>query len=494
MPNQNSLDPILNLAKRRGFFFGSSEIYGGAAGLIDLGPLGVELSNNIKKRWWQRFVQERQDIVGIDAAILTPAVVMDAAGATANFADYLIECGNCHVRLRADHFLEEESAQIWLDRWLTEVAKQKGQAGQKDKDAALEAAQAFFDFGNDPAQAKDGISHEELVCPNCRQKAFSAPRKFNIMFKTHLGPVEDDSALAYLRPETAPGIFLNFKNVVDTSRVKIPFGIAQIGKAFRNEITLGNSLFRVREMEQMEIEYFVKPGEDEKIHEEWIKIWKDFTLNDLGLNKEHIRHYEHPKEKLSHYSKRTVDLEYEFPFGFAELNGIANRTDFDLKSHQEHAGKDLTYFDEETRERYLPYVIEPTMGVGRSMLAVLVDSYKEYPQGRDGQGTELETVLHLPKHLAPIKVAILPLMKKDGLAEKAQEVYGALRSQFMTQYDESGAIGRRYRRQDEIGTPFCVTVDYQTLEDQTVTVRDRDTMEQDRIKIEALHEKLLSRL
>ena len=308
-----------------------------------------------------------------------------------------------------------------------------------------------------------------------------------MMFKTKLGALEDEGSIAYLRPETAQGIFVNFKNILDTSRKKLPFGIAQIGKAFRNEITVGNSLFRVRELEQMEIEYFVRPGEDEKIHEGWIDAWEKFVFEDLGLKKENIRRLEHSKEKLSHYSKRTVDLEYQYPFfGFAELNGIANRTDFDLSQHQTHSKKDLTYFDEETRERFIPYVIEPTMGVERALLAVLADSYVEYPNSRDGQGTELETVLHLPKALAPIKVAVLPLMKKDGLAEKAQEIATDLRKIMMTQYDDSGAIGRRYRRQDEIGTPYSVTIDYQTLEDNTVTVRDRDTMIQERVAINVL--------
>ena len=295
----------------------------------------------------------------------------------------------------------------------------------------------------------------------------------------------------YLRPETAQGIFVNFKNVLDTSRKKLPFGIAQIGKAFRNEITVGNSLFRVRELEQMEIEYFVKPGEDEAIFEKWLESWWKFTTEDLGLSQENLQRKEHAKEKLSHYSKRTVDIEYQYPFGgFGELNGVANRTNFDLTQHQQHSGKDLSYFEEETRERFIPFVIEPTMGVGRAMLAVMIDAYKEYPQGRDGQGTELETVLHIAKALAPIKVAILPLMKKDGLAEKAQEIYKELRQSYMCQYDESGAVGRRYRRQDEIGTPYCVTIDYQTLEDGTVTIRERDTMEQSRVLITEIAQKL----
>ena len=466
----DSLDPIINLAKRRGFYFPSSEIYGGANGVFDLGPLGVELNNNIKKLWWKRFVQQRDDMVGIDAAILTLPAVLKASGHVDSFADPLIECGACHIRLRSDHYLEEESKDIWLIRWRDQAMKERGIGEKKANEEANDAAIAYFE------------RHEPLICPNCGKSEFGEPRLFNMMFKTELGATAGSEM--YLRPETAQGIFVNFKNVLDTTRKKLPFGIAQIGKAFRNEITVGNSLFRVRELEQMEIEYFVKPGEDEKIHEEWIERWESFVFDDLGLSKENIRRYEHPKEKLSHYSKRTVDLEYNYPFGgFGELNGIANRTNFDLTQHQNGSGKDMGYFEEESHERYIPYVIEPTMGVGRAMLAVLIDAYKEYPQGRDGQGTEMETVLHLKKDLAPVRVAVLPLMKKDGMGDKAREICAALRQEYMCQYDESGAIGRRYRRQDEIGTPFCVTIDYTTLEDGTVTVRDRDSMKQERIAI-----------
>ena len=457
--------------------------------MYDLGPLGVELNNNIKQLWWKRFVQERDDMVGVNAAILTPAAVLKASGHVDGFSDPLIECSSCHIRLRADHYLEEESVDIWLKRWIDESTKLRGTTSKKDEAAAVEAAQAFFDFNGALPVALRGVSFRELTCPNpdCREKAYSEPRQFNMMFETQLGAVEGEGSRVYLRPETAQGIFVNFKNILETSRKKLPFGIAQIGKAFRNEITVGNSLFRMREFEQMEIEYFVKPGEDEKIHQEWIEAWEAFVYNDLGITKDHTRLYEHPQEKLSHYSKRTVDIEYNFPFGgFGELNGVANRTDFDLGQHQEHSKKDLTFFDETTRERFIPYVIEPTMGVDRAFLTVLVDGYKEYPHGRDGNGEEMETVLHIAKRLAPIKVAILPLMKKDGLAEKAQAIYRDLRTSYMSQYDESGAIGRRYRRQDEIGTPYCVTVDYQTLEDDTVTVRDRDTMEQKRLAVSDL--------
>jgi glycyl-tRNA synthetase len=481
----DSLDPIINLAKRRGIFFPTADIYGGANGLFDYGPLGVELTNNIKQLWWKRFVQEREDMVGIDAAILTPAAVLKASGHVDSFTDPLIECSNCHIRLRADHYLDEDEVKIWIQRWIDEAAKGKEKPTRKDEEEALRAAQAFFDFA-DPSKVvvRKGTSFRDLVCPNpaCRKKTYSAPRQFNMMFQTQLGAVEGAGSVVYLRPETAQGIFVNFKNVLDTSRRKLPFGIAQIGKAFRNEITVGNSLFRVRELEQMEIEYFVKPGEDEKTHQNWIEECENFLVEDLGLKKANLRRFEHPKESLSHYSKRTVDLEYNYPFGgFAELHGIANRTDYDLRQHQQFSGQDLGYFDEETHERFIPFVIEPSLGVGRSLLAILCDSYKEYPKGRDGKGSEKEIVLHLSKKIAPIKVAILPLMKKAGLAEAAHTLYDQLKSEFVCQYDESGAIGRRYRRQDEIGTPYCVTLDYQSLEDQTVTVRDRDSMEQIRI-------------
>lgn len=490
---QSSLDAVNNLAKRRGFFFPSAEIYAGAGGLIDLGPLGAELNNNLKKIWWKRFVQEREDMAGVDSAILTPAPVLKASGHVDSFSDPLLECGNCHIRLRADHYLEENNMDIWIERWLDEAAKIRGgeasKPTKKDQETAVEAAHDLFQIVDGQVLPKPGVAARDLTCPNpdCRKKEFLEPRQFNMMFKTQLGSVADEGSVAYLRPETAQGIFINFKNVLDTSRKKLPFGIAQIGKAFRNEITIGNSLFRVREFEQMEVEYFVKPGEDEKAHEEWIEAVEKFLLKDIGLKKENLRRYEHPKESLSHYSKRTVDLEYNYPFGgFAELYGIANRTDFDLRSHQEHSGRDLTYFDDETRERFLPYVVEPSVGVGRLMLAALLDAYQEYPKGRDGKSEEAETVLHLSKALAPVKVAVFPLMKKDGMAEKAKEVYKLLRGDWMTQYDEAGAIGRRYRRQDEIGTPYCVTIDYDTLQDESVTIRDRDSMKQERIKIAEL--------
>lgn len=465
-----SLDPIIALAKRRGFVYQTAELYGGANGLFDLGPYGVELARRIKERWWQRFVLSREDVVGVDAALVTPEVVLKASGHVDNFSDPLIECMECHIRLRADHFLEEDDAHAWQQRWTAEAVKQR-KLGETRAAAEAEAA-----WGKLP----------ELVCPNCGKATWSEPRAFNMMFRTQLGAVEGAGATAYLRPETAQGIFTNYKNVIDSLHLKLPFGIAQQGKAFRNEITTGNFLFRVRELEQMEIEFFCKPGEDEEWFAHWLAAWDAFLKEDMGLPAESLRQYEHPQEKLSHYSKRTVDHEFQFPFGWGELTGVANRTDYDLTQHQEASGRSLEYFDETTRERFMPYVVEPTMGVGRLMLAVLVSSYREYPQGRTGEG-EAEYVLHLPAHLAPVQVAVLPLMKKDGLAEKAREVQQALVSkEIVARYDDTGAIGKRYRRNDEIGTPRCITIDYQTLEDGTVTVRDRDTMEQVRVAIDSL--------
>lgn len=472
----HNLEQVANLAKRRGFIFPSAEIYGGAGSIYDLGPLGAELNNNLKKIWWQRFIYDRDDMVGLDSAILTPQAVLKASGHVDGFSDPLIECEKCHVRLRADHYQEESNPEVWQIRWRDEAMKQRGIGETKALKEAEEATNKYF--------------HEQIfICPKCgEQNSYGEPRQFNMMFSTHLGATEEEGSVAYLRPETAQGIFTNFKLVAEVARKKLPFGIGQIGKAFRNEITTGNSLFRVREFEQAEIEYFVKPGEDESAHDEWINAMESFLINDLGIKKENLRRFEHPKESLSHYSKRTVDFEYNFPFGgWGELMGVANRTDFDLKQHAEYSKQDLTYFDENTREKFIPYVIEPSIGLGRAMLTVLIDSFMEYPNGRDGQGSETEIVLHLPKELAPVQVAVLPLMKKDGLAEKAKEVASQLRETHgNVQYDESGAIGRRYRRQDEIGTPICVTIDYQTLEDGTVTVRDRDTMEQKRVKIEEL--------
>jgi glycyl-tRNA synthetase len=496
-----SLDVVMNLARRRGILFNSADIYNGAGGLWDLGPLGVEIMANLRRMWWRTFVHGRTDMLGIDAAILTPAPVLQASGHVDGFSDPLIECKESHIRLRADHYLEEDDVHIFIERWVTESAKQRGimQGGTEpvpskdDEAAALLAAQELYDF-SDPEhpRRKAAVGFADLICPHpkVRAKTFTEPRQFNMMFATNLGPVANAGSVAYLRPETAQGIFTNFKAVVQTYNKKLPFGMAQIGKAFRNEITTGNGLFRVREFEQAEIEYFVKPGEDEAAFVQWLDLVEAFLTQVLQVNPAHYRRYEHAKEKLSHYSKRTVDFEYDFPgTGFGEVWGIANRTDFDLTQHQEGSKKDLTYFDEATRERFIPYVIEPSVGLGRLFQMLLFEHYREYPQGRDGQGSELETVLHLPACIAPVFIAVLPLMKKDGLAQKAEDVLTVIKAAVPDRVivmEETGAIGRRYRKQDEIGTPYCVTVDYQSLEDNTVTVRDRDTMEQVRLRQDEL--------
>jgi glycyl-tRNA synthetase len=452
------LDAIVNLSKRRGFVYPSSEIYGGLRAAWDYGPLGVELKNNVKRQWWRYMVQERDDIVGLDSSVILAREVWEASGHVATFTDPLTECLNCHHRFRADHLLE----------------------GYEEK------------HGRAPA---DGLS--DVNCPNCGVKGqFTAPRNFNGMLRTYIGPVEDENGLAFLRPETAQGIFINYKNVLTTSRKKIPFGIGQQGKSFRNEITPGNFIFRTREFEQMEMEFFVKPGSDE----EWHQYWIDQRLawwTGLGVQKENLRLFEHPKEKLSHYSKRTVDIEYRFNFAgseWGELEGIANRTDFDLKSHQEHSGVDLTYLDQESGERYTPFVIEPAAGVDRGTLVYLLDAYHE-DEAPDSKGKlEKRTVLRLDPRLAPVKAAVLPLSRNADLSPKARDIAAMLRKRWNTDFDDAQAIGRRYRRQDEIGTPFCVTVDFDTLEDQAVTVRDRDTMTQERVGIDALTGYLAERL
>jgi len=436
------MEKIVSLAKQRGFINQSSEIYGGIEAVWDYGPLGVLLKNNIKNLWWKRFVQDRDDIIGIEGSILMNAKVWEASGHLEDFTDPLIECKGCHSRFRADHIATEQ-------------------------------------------------------CPNCGKKEFTEPRQFNLMLKTFLGPVEDKAHQTYLRPETAQSMFTNFKWVLETSRKKIPFGIAQIGKSFRNEITTGNFTFRSREFEIAEIEYFVKPGTDDKWFKEWVKEWQNF-FTDLGIKKKNLRLHEHPKEKLAHYSKNTVDVEYKFPWGWDELAGIANRTDYDLRQHSKFSGKDLEYFDEEANKKYIPYVIEPTVGIERILLTVLIDAYEEVKGGRTETTKvtkEKEIVLQFDKNLAPIKVAVLPLVKNDSkLVKKAKEVYDLIKPHFMSQYDEVGSIGRRYRRQDEVGTPYCLTVDFDSLKQDDVTVRDRDTMKQERIKTEELVEYLDKKL
>jgi len=451
---EDLMEKIVSLSKRRGFIFPSSEIYGGVEGLWDLGPLGALMKKNLRDFWIKRFILEEENIVLIEGTCLMHPKVWEASGHLEHFTDPLIECKNCHSRFRADHMVE--------GRFL-------GQGKAKTKNQ----------------------------CPNCGEKEFTPPRMFNLMFKTFLGPVEDKTHQTYLRPETAQSMFTNFQNVLNSSRLKVPFGIAQTGRSFRNEITLGDLIFRSREFDIAEIEYFVEPGKDEKCFEIWLEKWEKFFL-DLGLKKENLRRYEHPKESLAHYSKRTVDIEYNFPFGWSELAGVANRTDYDLKKHSEFSGQDLSYYDEEKKKKYFPYVIEPTMGLERAILAILCDAYQEIKGGRTETTKatkELEILLKLDKKIAPVKVAVLPLVRnKAELVKKAKEVYQMLKPHFVCQYDEWGSIGRRYRRQDEIGTLFCLTVDFESLKQDDLTIRDRDTMKQERIKISDLIKVLKERL
>ncbi len=447
-----TMDKIVGLCKNRGYVYPGSEIYGGLANTWDYGPLGVELKNNIKKAWMKKFVQESKYNVGLDAAILMNPEVWVASGHVGNFSDPLIDCKECKTRHRADKLIEE---------WAHEQGRDMIADGMSDE------------------QLINFIKENHISCPNCGKENFTDIRKFNLMFKTFQGVTEDSKSEIYLRPETAQGIFVNFKNVVRTTRRKLPMGIAQIGKAFRNEITPGNFTFRTREFEQMELEFFCKPGTDL----EWHKYWKEFCekwLLSLGMKKENIRLRDHSPEELSHYSNGTTDIEFTFPFGWGELWGIADRTDYDLKQHMNHSKEDMTYLDPETSEKYIPYCIEPSLGCDRVALAFLCNAYDE-EEIAEG---DVRTVLHLHPALAPYKVAILPLSKK--LSEKAEEVYSSLSKKFMCDYDEAGSIGKRYRREDEIGTPYCITIDFDTLEDNSVTIRDRDTMEQVRVKIDEL--------
>lgn len=447
-----TMDKIVGLCKSRGYVYPGSEIYGGLANTWDYGPLGVELKNNIKKAWMKKFVQESKYNVGLDAAILMNPDVWVASGHVGNFSDPLIDCKECKTRHRADKLIEE---------WAHEQGKDMIADGMSDE------------------QLINFIKENHIPCPNCGKENFTDIRKFNLMFKTYQGVTEDSKSEIYLRPETAQGIFVNFKNAMRTTRRKLPMGIAQIGKAFRNEITPGNFTFRTREFEQMELEFFCKPGTDL----EWHKYWKEFCENwllSLGMKKENIRLRDHSPEELSHYSNGTTDIEFTFPFGWGELWGIADRTDYDLKQHMEYSKEDMTYLDPETNEKYIPYCIEPSLGCDRVALAFLCNAYDE-EEIAEG---DVRTVLHLHPALAPYKVAVLPLSKK--LSQKAEEVYTKLSKKFMCDYDEAGSIGKRYRREDEIGTPYCITIDFDTLEDESVTVRDRDTMEQIRIKIDEL--------
>ena len=457
MATTNRLDSAIALAKRRGFVFPAGEIYGGTRSAWDYGPLGVELKENIKRQWWRSVVNSREDVVGLDSSVILPRKVWEASGHVKEFVDPLIECTSCHKRFRADH-LEEA------------FEEKKGRAPE---------------------------SMKEIACPNCGTRdSWTEPKLFNGLLKTHLGPVEEESGMHYLRPETAQGIFVNFANVLNAARMKPPFGIGQIGKSFRNEITPGNFVFRTREFEQMEMEFFVEPGTDETWHEYWIQERYNWYV-DLGINPDNLRLFEHPKEKLSHYSKRTVDIEYRFGFPgseFGELEGVANRTDFDLATHARESGADLSYFDQTKSERWTPFVIEPAAGLTRSLMAFLVDAYAEDEAPNTKGGVDVRTVLRLDYRLAPVKAAVLPLSRNEDLSPVARNLAAELRGMWNIDFDDSGAIGRRYRRQDEIGTPFCITVDFESLEDQAVTVRERDSMEQSRVSLDKLKGYLAEKL
>ena len=449
------MDTIVSLCKRRGLVFPSSEIYGGLRASWDYGPLGVELKNNVKRAWWRAVVQGREDVVGLDSCVILAREVWETSGHVNAFVDPLTECQSCHKRYRADH--------------LQEAAEAKGRS----------------------------TTLSDLTCPNCGNKGtFTEPRMFNGLLKTHLGPVEDESGLAYLRPETAQGIFINYLNVQQSARKKPPFGIGQIGKSFRNEITPGNFIFRTREFEQMEMEFFVKPGEDEAWHQRWIDERFAWYV-DLGIDPAHLRQYEHPADKLSHYSKRTVDIEYKFDFvgsEWGELEGIANRTDYDLTVHAKATGAKLEYFDQESGERWTPFVIEPAAGVDRCALTFLLDAYTEDEAPNAKGGIDKRVVLKLDPRLAPVKAAVLPLSRNADLSPVARDLAAGLRKHWNVDFDDAGAIGRRYRRQDEVGTPFCITVDFDSLEDSAVTIRERDAMTQERVSLDAVQRYLNDRL
>jgi glycyl-tRNA synthetase len=431
-PTKVDMEKLVSLCRRRGFIFPSSEIYGGLSSCWDYGPLGVELKRNIKDAWWRAIVQERDDMVGIDASILMHPQTWQASGHLEGFSDPLVECKSCHLRWRAD--------ELKADR-----------------------------------------------CPECGGE-LTEPKLFNLMFKTFMGPVEDDASVVYLRPETAQGIFVNFENVLNTTRKRLPFGIAQLGKSFRNEVTTGNFIFRSREFEQMEIEYFVRPGTDKQWFDYWVEERVNWYVN-LGIRRENLKLRPHTKEELAHYARECSDIDYLFPMGWAELEGIANRGDFDLVQHASSSGKTLSYYDEETKEHIIPYIIEPSAGVDRTFLALLCDAYDE-----DIAEGEKRVLLHLHSDIAPVKAAVLPLSRKEHLASFAREIYADLRQQWMVQYDDAQSIGRRYRRQDEIGTPFCVTIDFESLEDKQVTIRERDSLRQIRVPIESLKSTLAAKL
>ncbi|MFJ2618944.1 glycine--tRNA ligase [Glutamicibacter sp. NPDC087344] len=458
MAPQSKLDQVISLAKRRGFVFQAGEIYGGSRSAWDYGPLGTELKENIKREWWQNFVRGREDMVGLDSSIILPKAVWEASGHVATFTDPLVECVQCHKRHRQDHLIEAFEAK-------------KGR------------------------KAQDGMS--EIACPDCGTKGqFTEPQMFSGLMKTFLGPVDTEAGLAYMRPETAQGIFVNFANVLTASRKKPPFGIGQVGKAFRNEITPGNFIFRTREFEQMEIEFFTAPEDAPKFFDQWVKdCWAWFL--DLGIKEENLRQFDVPEDERAHYSAGTIDFEYRFGFQgseWGELMGVANRTDYDLSSHAKASGAELSYFNQATGERYTPYVIEPSFGLTRSMMAFLVDAYTEDEAPNTKGGVDKRTVLKLDPRLAPVKAAVLPLSRNENLSPKAKDLANELRKRWNIDFDDAGAIGRRYRRQDEIGTPFCITVDFDTLEDQAVTIRERDTMAQERVALDQVASYLSERL
>ncbi|MGY5318376.1 glycine--tRNA ligase [Neomicrococcus lactis] len=457
MAPQSTLDLVISLAKRRGFVFQAGEIYGGSRSAWDYGPLGTELKENIKREWWQTFVRGREDMVGLDSSVILPKAVWEASGHVATFTDPLVECTSCHKRHRQDHLMEA-----------FEAKKKRAATGM-----------------------------EEIVCPDCGTRGeWTEPQLFSGLMKTFLGPVDNESGLHYMRPETAQGIFVNFNNVLTVSRKKPPFGIGQIGKAFRNEITPGNFIFRTREFEQMEIEYFTAPADAGEYFKSWVEdCWNWFL--DLGIKEENMRRFDVPEDERAHYSAGTIDFEYRFGFTgseWGELMGVANRTDFDLSSHSKASGTDLAFFDQTTGERYTPYVIEPSFGLTRSMMAFLVDAYTEDEAPNAKGGVDKRTVLKLDPRLAPVKAAVLPLSRNENLSPKAKDLAAQLRKLWNVDYDDAGAIGRRYRRQDEIGTPFCITVDFDTLDDQAVTIRERDTMSQERVALDQVQSYLAARL
>ena len=466
MPEENLMEKVVSLCKRRGFVFPGSEIYGGLANTWDYGPYGAALKKNVKDIWWKTFVEDRDDMVGLDAAILMNPKTWKASGHVESFSDPLVDCKECNERFRGDKLLDEH-----------------GVAGAE---------------GMNLEQISEKLRDEAIECPNCGKTNWTDAKSFNLMFKTKQGVVEGDQDDIYLRPETAQGIFVNFKNVTDTCRVRVPFGIGQIGKAFRNEITPGNFTYRTREFEQMEIEYFVHPSDKKKKYEEWKTQSRDFFTQVLGIRNDNLRFREHDQEELSHYSEMTFDVEYRFPFGgikegnetWGELQGLADRGDYDLSQHEKFSGKELKYRDPVTDEVYLPHVIEPSFGLDRTVLTVLIDAYNE-----EKVGDEQRVVMKFKPDLAPVQVAVFPLLKnKEELVKAAKELYTTLRPHFRCEWDDNGNVGKRYRRQDEIGTPYCVTFDFDSLEDKSVTVRDRDSMKQERVKIEKLETYLKEKL